>query len=691
MKLNTKPLILMGLASALVVSCKSENKEEMADAVEKVPGINLAYMDTTVGPNQDFFRYVNGTWLKTTEIPDDMTRWGGFNELRRNTDKDVLSILSRAEKDSTIDFSTDQGKAVAMYMSIMDTVARNSSGIAPLKPYLDEINAIADKEALKAYLVKMTPVGGNPFFGVGVGADAKDSNKNMASLGAADLGLPDRDYYLKDDPKSVEIRDKYKAHVSRMLQMTGVSQEEADVQAQDILNFETQLARELMDKVERRDPQKRYNPTAIAQLGSMAPVLDWKAFFETIGAAGIDTVNVGQPKYLKALPGILKTAKLPVIKSYLYWTAVNGASGSLSMEMERANWEFYARELTGAKEQRPLDERALQTVNWTLGEALGKLYVGEKFPAEAKTQAKEMIANIIKAYESRIKALPWMDSLTKEKAIEKLKKTTIKVGYPDKWKDYSALEVKRPADGGSYFENSLSAARWNFNRNIEKLGKPVDKSEWFMAPQIVNAYYNPSYNEIVFPAAILQPPFFNFTADAAVNYGGIGSVIGHEISHGFDDSGADYDADGNLVNWWTEKDLAEFNRLGDSLAAQYSRIEVLPDVFINGKFTLGENIGDLGGVNAAYDGLKLYLSAHGDPGMIDGFTPEQRFFMSWATVWRTKIRDEALRNQILTDPHSPGMNRAVQPLKNIDAFYEAFNVKEGDSMYLAPEKRVKIW
>jgi putative endopeptidase len=395
---------------------------------------------------------------------------------------------------------------------------------------------------------------------------------------------------------------------------------------------------------------------------------------------------------MQALQKTFAANKVADWKTYLRWNLLNDASSALSMEIEQANWDFYSKTLQGAKEQRALKERALQTVNGTLGEALGKLYVEENFPPEAKKKAQEMIANIIKAYEVRIDNLTWMSDSTKTKAKEKLASTTVKVGYPDEWKDYSELEISSPNDAkGSYFQNMLNAAKWNVKEDMAKLGEPVDKTEWFMAPQVVNAYYNPSYNEIVFPAAILQPPFYDYKADAAVNYGGIGAVIGHEISHGFDDSGSRFDAEGNLNNWWSDKDLESFEGLGGALAEQYSAIEVLDSVYINGKFTLGENIGDLGGVNAAYDGLQLHLKEHGNPGEIDGFSPEQRFFLSWATVWRTKMRDEALRNRIKTDPHSPGMYRAYVPLQNIDAFYEAFQITEGDKMYVKPENRVKIW
>ncbi|MEH6703421.1 M13 family metallopeptidase [Galbibacter orientalis] len=691
MKFTFNQPVIYGLASVvLLASCKTEEKKEVA-TVEKIPGINLQYMDTTASPNNNFFRFVNGKWLDETEIPADKTTWGSFNELRENTDDDALSILNAAKDNPNLDKNSDQAKAVRMFESIMDTASRDEQGVTPLKPYLEKIDAISNKTDLQTYLTEMTPSTGATFFRFGVGADAKDSNKNVASLGSGRLGLPDRDYYLDQDDESKEIREKYVAHITRMLQFVGYDEAAAAKQADQILALETKLAEKMLDKVERRDPKTTYNPTAVADLQKMVPSFDWKAYLDAIGASSVDTIDVSQVAYTKSLETVFSSGDVEAWKSYLRWSLVNSAANRLTQEMDKADWEFYSKELRGAKEQEPLEKRALQTVNWSVGEALGKLYVDEKFPPEAKAQAKEMIANVIKAYEVRINALPWMDAETKKKAVEKLEKTTIKVGYPDEWKDYSSLAIKTAADGGSYFQNSLNVSQWDFAETIDKLGKPVDKSEWYMSPQTVNAYYNPSYNEIVFPAAILQPPFFNFTADAAVNYGGIGAVIGHEISHGFDDSGADFDADGNLVNWWTEKDLTQFNALGDSLAAQYSRIEVLPEVFINGKFTLGENIGDLGGVNAAYDGLQMHLKEHGNPGEIDGFTPEQRFFMSWATVWRTKMRDEALKNRIKTDPHSPGMYRATQPLLNIDAFYKAFDIKEGDGMYLAPEERIKIW
>lgn len=687
MKRIKSVLLSSVLASAALTGCAGDKEAEVAEQ----RGINLSYMDTTVSPREDFFRYVNGKWLDSTEIPGDKTTWGSFNELREKTDADALALLERASANENLDPNSDQAKAVYLYQTIMDTVTRNKQGIDPVKPYLEKIEAIQNKEDLQEYLTEMQMYGGGGFFSFGVRADAKSSNENAAYLYPGGLGLPDRDYYVADDTDSQEKRELYKQHITKMLQFLGDSEEEAQQSAETILAFETAMAEPRLDKVQRRDARLSYNPMSVEELQNKVSAVNWDTYFEEIGAEGVDTIIVTQPKYMETLQQTFTENNVEDWKEYLRWTLFNDAAASLTTEIETANWEFYNKTLRGAQEQLPREERALSTINGTIGEALGKLYVEEHFPAEAKEKAEEMISNVVKAFENRINNLTWMSDSTKVKAIEKLSTTTIKVGYPDEWKDYSTLEIKNPKQGGSYFQNMLNAAKWNVEDNISELDEPVDKTEWFMAPQIVNAYYNPSYNEIVFPAAILQPPFYDYKADAAVNYGGIGAVIGHEISHGFDDSGSRFDAEGNLNNWWSDKDLEEFEKLGGALADQYSAVEVLDSVYINGKFTLGENIGDLGGVNAAYDGLQIHLEENGHPGEIDGFTPEQRFFMSWATVWRTKMRDEALRNLIKTDPHSPGMYRAVVPLQNIDAFYEAFDIEPGDPMYVEPENRVAIW
>lgn len=685
---SVKKLMCLGVVTSLAfVSCKN-NTETPEETTVKNIGINTEFIDDSVSPKEDFFRFINGKWLKSNEIPDDRTRWGSFDELRKMTDHDVLSILKKSMDDASIDANSDQGKAVNLYKSILDLEGRNKQGVAPVLPELEKIDAITSITELQNYLTQAAPKGGRGFFSTYVGADSKDSNKNVVYLGAGSLGLPDRDYYVKDDEDSKEKREKYVAHVSKMLQYIGYTSDEALATATQILAFETTLAEPKMDKVESRDARKRYNPTAVSDLQKMVPSINWKTYFSEIGIKQLDTVIVSQLKYTKELNTVFQKNNIADWKAYLKWTVFNSAAGKLSEELEKADWEFYSKTLRGAKEQRPQDERALSTVNRTLGEALGQLYVSEKFPPAAKEKAQKMIANVLQAFEYRIEKLSWMSADTKLKAVEKLKATTVKIGYPDEWKDYSALNITKE---NTYYQNMKNASAWSFQKTIDKLNKPVDKTEWHMAPQTVNAYFNPSYNEIVFPAAILQPPFYDYNADDAVNYGGIGAVIGHEISHSFDDSGARFDKDGNLNNWWTEEDATKFKALGDSLASQYSNIEVLPETKINGAFTLGENIGDLGGVNVAYDALQLLFKEEGKPDMIDGYTAEQRFFMSWATVWRTKYRDEALKNRIKTDPHSPGMVRAGQPLKNVEAFYEAFDIKEGDGMYLPEEDRVKIW
>ncbi|WP_298144668.1 M13 family metallopeptidase [Flavobacterium sp.] len=657
-------------------------------AVAQTPGINLNLMDRNVAPQQDFFRFVNGKWLDNTEIPADKTRWGSFDELRQNTDKDMLAIINDALASNTYAADSDQGKALAYYRSVLDLKTRNAQGFKPLKPFFEKIDKIKSVADLQNYLQEMEPIGGGGFFGIGISADEKDSNKNTLKVYPGSLGLPDRDYYVSQEADSKDKREKYKNHVARMLQMAGVKNSEKA--AADILALETAMAESQFTRVERRDRRLSYNPMTVAELQNLVPAWNWKGY---LAKAGINTDNliVTQVKFMKELNNILLAKNTEAWKAYLKWTLINRHSGKLSEAIETANWEFYGKTLTGALKERPLDERALSIVNGALGEALGKLYVEKKFPPEAKAKAQKMIANVIKAFENRINNLPWMSAETRKSAIAKLEKSRVKIGYPDKWKDYSALVVKAPENGGTYFENSLALARWRYAENVADLQKPVDKDRWGMSPQTVNAYYNPSYNEIVFPAAILQPPFYDYKADEAVNYGGIGAVIGHEISHGFDDSGARYNAEGNLVDWWTPEDLKQFTALTGALADQYSKLEPIPGTFVDGKFTLGENIGDLGGVSAAYDGLQLHLQQQGRPANIDGFTPEQRFFISWATIWRSKMRDEAMKNMVKTDPHSPGQYRAYVPLMNVDAFYKAFDVKPGDGMYLAPDQRVKIW
>jgi putative endopeptidase len=687
MKTNIKGILIVSvLAVFAFIGCKEEPKEETA-MIEKIPGINLDNMDTSVSPKDDFYNYVNGNWVKNTKIPDDETRWGGFGVLRKDTREDVLEILKTSKELGKYEEGSDQKKALLIFESELDTVARNEAGIKPLLPILAKIDGIKNIEDMQT--VEATTLGvSTPFAGLGAGPDLNDSSMNTAWVGPGGTGLQ-RDYYLDQDEKSKEIREKYKAHVSRMLQFIEYSKEDADAAAIKILEMETKLVEPRLDKVAARDTRNYNNPRSIAQLQEMCPAIDWNKMIKDLGITKkIDTILVAQPKYMVALNDFLENTPIEDIKTLIDWSTIDRSAGFLTTEIERANWEFYSKTLSGAQKQRSAEERALGTVTGSVGEAIGKLYVEAKFPPEAKEKAEKMIANVITAFQNRIQKLDWMTDETKAKAIEKLDKFTVKIAYPDEWKDYSDLMVK---EGNTYAENMMAVGKWALEDNLSDINEPIDKSEWGMPPQMVNAYFNPINNEIVFPAAILQPPFYNYTADDAVNYGGIGAVIGHEISHAFDDSGARFDADGNLKNWWTDEDLEEFTKRGNALADQYSAIEVLDSVFVNGKYTLGENIGDLGGVLGAYDGLQLHFKENGRPENIDGFTPEQRFFMSWATVWRTLTRDDALRTLIKTDTHSPGMVRATQPLKNIDAFYEAFDIKEGDPMWIAPEDRVRIW
>ncbi len=687
-----KLITLVAVLSLLVSSCGENKKETEKEATAKADdishGIILENMDSSVNPKDDFYNYVNGNWMKTTEIPEDRTIWGGFSVLRKSTDKDVLEILAKAKESGNYASDTDQAKALFLFDSKLDMDTRNAAGITPLQPALEAIASIKNLKDLQTILMTVPNVS-SPFMNIVSFADLNDSSINAAYLVGNGLGLGDRDYYLDMDTKSIEIRSKYVEHISRMLQFLGDDEISATTSAKKILAMETQLAKPRLDKVQSRDMRNYNNPKSISETQLLIPSFNIeKMMADKKIKQKVDTLIVTQPKFITALNTFLTEHSIEDIKTLLRWDTFVSSANRLNEEIEVANWEFYSKYLRDAKEMRPANERALAVVNNNVGEALGQLYVDAKFPPEAKENAEEMIGNVIASYQARIQVLDWMSEETKAKAIEKLDKFTVKIGYPDTWEDYSMMEVIK---GNTYFENITAINKWSLAKNLSEIGEPVDKTEWGMSPQTVNAYFNPLNNEIVFPAAILQPPFYDYLADDAVNYGGIGAVIGHEISHAFDDSGARFDANGNLVNWWSEEDLKQFTARGDALAAQYSKIEVLDSVNINGKFTLGENIGDLGGVLGAYDGLQLLYKKNGRPEDIDGFTAEQRFFMSWATVWRTLTRDEELRTRIKTDSHSPGMVRATQPLINIDAFYEAFDIKEGDDMFIAEEDRVRIW
>ena len=669
---------------------KTAEVETAPAAVEITPikeeGLNLSYMDSTVRPQDDFFSYVNGNWMKTATIPSDKSSWGSFNALREDVDNASLEILNKILTENFPAGSEGQ-KIQNLYGTFMDWDKRNADGINPIKSDLQKIDNIKTVGDLQNYLTQATKTGDNPFYAWRVSADMKNSVMNAVYLGGASLGLG-RDYYQKQNDANTKTLAEYQNYLTQIFQTIGYK--DAGQSAQKVVDFEKKLAQDLLTNEQNRDANLRYNPKTIPELSKLVKAVNLPKYLTDAGV-NTDKVIVSELKYYQNMDSWMNAKNLPLIKDYMKARLVSSNAGNLNKELDDLNFNFYSKYLQGQQEQRPMNKRGLGVINGILGEAFGKLYVEKYFPAEAKAQMETYIDYLKKSFAQHIAENDWMSPETKEKAQEKLSKFTVKIAYPDTWKDYSKLTLTAPANGGTYYQNLQNITEWQYAKNLDKIGKPVDKTEWGMSPQTVNAYYSGSNNEIVFPAAILQPPFFNFKADPAVNFGGIGAVIGHEISHGFDDSGSRFDGDGNLNNWWTETDRKNFDAKVAQLAAQYDKYEPVKGSFINGKFTSGENIGDLGGVAVAYTALQMYLKDHGNPGLISGLTQDQRFFMSWATVWRTKSTEQYMVNQVKTDPHSPGYFRAFAPLVNQDSFYKAFDVKPGDKLYKAPEERIKIW
>lgn len=678
--------ILSMLLALWAVACSPTQEAD----TDRVPGLDLNNMDLTVDPKADFYRFANGQWLDKTEIPADEGRWGGFPELRERNDEIVLDVLERAAENPEYEEGSDERKAINFFSVGMDSALAEKVGPAALKDWYAQIDGMQNVTDVQQVTARLHKSGYRPFNGVFVIGDLMNSEINAFYFDAGGLGLPNRDYYTKQDTKSKEIRQKYVDHVSRMLTLSSAV-DNGEAAAKKIMDIEMALAEASKTPIERRNIPALYNPKTIAEVQDLAPAFDWSDYLTAIGVQDVDTIIVAEPKFYEAMSKVVEETPIDDIKAYMKWHVVNRAAPYLNNELVRADFDFYGKVIRGTEEMRSRWERVLSNTNSAVGEALGKVYVSETFPPEAKAAAEEMVENILIAFEGRIKNLDWMSDSTKERALEKLATFTVKIGYPNKWKNYGDLEVTAEGESYSFLSNVENASRWNFDKDIAKIGEPVDKEEWNMNPQTVNAYYNPLNNEIVFPAAILQPPFFNFNADPAVNYGGMGAVIGHEISHGFDDQGSRFDAEGNMANWWSEVDKEQFEARTKTLVEQFDAYEALDSVFVQGELTLGENIGDLGGLSAAYDGLQIHFEKNGKPEPIDGFTQEQRFFISWATIWRTKYRDETLRNQIMTDPHSPGMYRAIGPLVNIDQFYEAFDIQPGDPLYKPEEDRVRIW
>ena len=646
-------------------------------------GIELANMDSSVRAQDDFYYHVNGQWLAKTEIPGDKSNYGSFSQLYDESQKAMKIALENAAANKAAKKGSDEYKIGAFYKSYMNQSARNELGITPLQPSLDTIDSVKSKADLVGLMAKIQKQGGTLPFGWFVNNDAKNSSEYALYLSQSGLGLPDRDYYLNDDEKFTKIRASYEQYITDVLAKSGVKK--AAEAAKSVLAFEKTLADAQWSRVQSRDATKSYNKMTVADASKLMGDLDLAAFFKDAGVSASDII-VRQPSYLEALATIYKDTDLATWKNYLKFHFVSGYAELLSEDLVNLNFDFYSTTLRGVKEQAPLWKQAVDASNSVLGEILGKVYVKDNFPPEAKARMEELVDNVIKGYGVAIENLEWMSPETKLAAKEKLDKFTPKIGYPDTWKDYSELEINSDELVGNYIRYS----EWAYADMIAKLGKPVDRSEWHMTPQTVNAYYNPVNNEIVFPAAILQPPFFNLEADDAVNYGAIGAVIGHELGHGFDDQGAKYDGDGNLRNWWSETDLKQFEERTAALVAQYNEYKPFEDASVNGELTLGENIGDLGGLTVAHKAYMLSLGDKKAP-VIDGYTGDQRFFMGWSQIWRRNYRDEELRNRLLTDPHSPSHYRVIGILSNMPEFYEAFDVKEGDKMYIKPEDRVKIW
>jgi predicted metalloendopeptidase len=651
-------------------------------------GVDVANVDQAVRAQDDFFRYSQGKWLKDVDIPADRASWGAFNIAQETVENQVRTIIEQSEQDKKRAPGSDAQKIGDFYASFMDEARRNVQGLAPLKGELARIAAIGDKQGIAVQMAHMLRIGAGAPIDMSIHQDNKDSTRYVADIAQSGLGMPNRDYYLSDkDARLADIRAKYQVHVEKMLALAGHAQAQAAAEAAQVVALETDIARIQWTVVENRDPVKAYNKLSLAQLKALMPGFDWTPLLKDAGVAGkVDTLIVSQPSYLAGLDQLIAQTALPVWKTYFEFRLVSAYAPYLSQAFVDESFAFRGGVLSGAKVNRPLQKRAIAEVNRSLGEVVGKAYVKQYFPAERKRQVEAMVGNFLAAFKEGIETLDWMSKETKRQAQIKLAKISVKVGYPDQWRDYSKLAIARDDLVG----NVLRAREFNHEFEVNKLGKPVDRKEWGMTPQTVNAYYNPEMNEVVFPAARLQYPLYDPDAEPAINYGAVGISIGHEISHAFDDQGAQFDGDGNLRNWWTKEDGEKFAARGKVLVAQYGAYSPVPGYTLNGELTLGENIADNAGAIMATRAYKISLN--GKPGpAIDGFSAEQRLFMGLAQARRGKARDAALIAQVKSDPHSPAEFRVNGSLKNHPGFYEAFDVKPGDKMYLAPAERVIFW
>jgi predicted metalloendopeptidase len=671
-------VILLGLLSSGLILAQTR-------PATKALGIDVSGMDRSVRPQDDFFRFVNGAWADKTAIPGDMSSYGSFPILREKSDTEVRGIIEDAAGQRNAPRGSETQKVGDLYRSFMDTARIEALGITPLKGELSRISDASKPADLSVVFARLSKIGVRTLpYSIGVSQDPKKSDTYVVVVGQGGLGMPDRDYYLRQDEKFTAIRKAYTDYIATLFKLA--NEPEPEQAAQRILALETKLAEKEWDRARNRDRNATYNKKTISELKSLAPNMNWTAGLTTLGGANLTEVIVRQPDYVSAANSIIQSTPIQTWRDYLTFGLINAYADELSRAFVDAHFNFSGRTIAGQQEQRPRWKRGVSEVEHGLGEAVGKLYVDKYFTPEAKQSADMLVKNLLAAFKVGIDELEWMTPATKAEAQKKLAKYTVKIGYPTHWLDYSNLEIKADDLVG----NAMRSNEFESADNWSRLGKPVDRTRWSMTPQTVNAYYNSTNNEIVFPAAILQPPFFNVAADDAVNYGAIGAVIGHEISHGFDDQGRKSDGDGNLRDWWTQDDANAFEQRASRLGSEYESYNPLAGLKINGRQTMGENIGDLSGLAVAY--RAYHISLHGaEPPVIDGFTGDQRFFMGFAQIWRYKAREEALRNQLLTDAHSPGLYRSFVPLTNFDPWYKAFNVQAGDKLYRKPEDRVKIW
>jgi putative endopeptidase len=672
-------------ALALTLGLATSAAAQNAVPIQSVP-LDPANLDRSVSACTDFYQFANGGWVKNNPVPAAFSRWGSFDQLAENNQGNLFTILSKAAATGNSQANADLRKLGTFYSSCMDSVGAERAGAQPIKAELDRIDAIKNRAQLEAEIARLHFRGVPLLFGFNAQQDFKNSTSVIAGIGQGGLSLPDRDYYLNADKRYVDIRANYVDHVARMLQLVGESSSQAAADAQKVMAIETGLAKPAMTRVQMRDPNALYHKMTSAELAQLAPGFNWPTFFSGEGRADISTINVSNPEFLKAADAMLSSVPLDDWKAYLRWHLVDAAAGSLSSAFVNEDFRFGST-LSGAKEMLPRNKRCTRATDAGLRDALGQAYVAQYFTPQAKQRALEMVRNLESVFHDRLQTLGWMSDTTKAQATGKLAAFTNKIGYPDKWRDYSTLTIKP----GHFLENQVAVREYERRRTLSKIGQPVDRTEWGMTPPTVNAYYNPSMNEIVFPAGIMQPPFFDPKADDAVNYGGMGAVIGHEMTHGFDDQGAQFDAQGNLRNWWGASDLEKFKRGTGLVASQFDGYTVLDSVHLNGKLTLGENLADLGGLSVSYAALEKALAEKGRPPLIDGFTPEQRFFLAWAQIWRQNITPEAQRVRINTDPHSPGQWRTNGPVSNMPQFAAAFGCKAGDPMVRPDSVRPVIW